>query len=208
MEARRPRRDERTVGDASAAPVLAGIESVLVRTWWLVALRGALNVLFGVLALLWPGITFVVLVLLFGAYALVNGIIALGSVLLGRTWAGRRWPLVLEGVVGIGVGLVTLFFPGITAAALLALVAIWALASGVFEIVEAIRLRREIEGEWLLGLAGALSVVFGVLVLLFPTAGAVTLAWLIGGYAVVFGVVLVALGFRLRKAARWARRAA
>ncbi len=208
MEARRPRRDERTVGDASAAPVLAGIESVLVRTWWLVALRGALNVLFGVLALLWPGITFVVLVLLFGAYALVNGIIALGSVLFGRTWAGRRWPLVLEGVVGIGVGLVTLFFPGITAAALLALVAIWALASGVFEIVEAIRLRREIEGEWLLGLAGALSVVFGVLVLLFPTAGAVTLAWLIGGYAVVFGVVLVALGFRLRKAARWARRAA
>ncbi len=208
MEARRPRRDERTVGDASAAPVLAGIESVLVRTWWLVALRGALNVLFGVLALLWPGITFVVLVLLFGAYAFVNGIIALGSVLFGRTWAGRRWPLVLEGVVGIGVGLVTLFFPGITAAALLALVAIWALASGVFEIVEAIRLRREIEGEWMLGLAGALSVVFGVLVLLFPTAGAVTLAWLIGGYAVVFGVVLVALGFRLRKAARWARRAA
>ncbi|HEX7125288.1 MAG TPA: HdeD family acid-resistance protein [Thermodesulfobacteriota bacterium] len=205
MEARRPRRDERGVDDAVTVPVRTAFESALIGSWWVVALRGALNVLFGVLAFAWPAATFVVLVALFGAYAFVNGLFALGAAIFGRTWTGRRWPLVLEGVVGIGAGLVTLFLPGITAVALIALVAIWAIANGVFEIVEAIRLRRVIEGEWLLGLAGLLSVVFGILVVLFPAAGALSIIWLIGAYAIVFGVVLVALGFRLRTVARQAR---
>ncbi|HEY8370457.1 MAG TPA: HdeD family acid-resistance protein [Thermodesulfobacteriota bacterium] len=204
MEARRPRRDERRMDDPVTIPVRTAFESALIASWWVVALRGALNVLFGVLALAWPAVTFVVLVALFGAYAFVNGLFALGAAIFGRTWTGRRWPLVFEGVVGIGAGLVTLFLPGITAVALIALVAVWAVASGVFEIVEAIRLRREIEGEWMLGLAGLLSVAFGILVLLFPAAGALSIVWLIGAYAIVFGIVLLALGFRLRKVGRLA----
>jgi uncharacterized membrane protein HdeD (DUF308 family) len=211
MQPRQPRRDERAVdGERAAAgipvvPTAAALQSALVRAWRLVTLRGVLNVLVGLLALLWPGITFVALVLLFGAYAFADGVLALVSAFGRRQPGVRRWPLVLEGVVGIGAGLVTAFLPGITAAALLALVAAWAIVGGAFEIIEAVRLRKQIEGEWLLGLAGALSVVFGILVLLFPAAGALSVAWLIGAYALAFGVLLIALGLRLRRFARLER---
>lgn len=171
---------------------------VMTRYWWTVALRGAFAVLFGVAALAWPGITVFVLVTLFGAYALVDGVIALGQAIGGGTrTVGRRGWLVLEGVVDVIAGIVTFMWPGITALALLFLIAAWAAVTGVLEIVAAIRLRKEIHGEWLLALTGGLSVLFAALLVISPSAGAIAVTWLIGVYAIIFGVALLALGVRL-----------
>jgi uncharacterized membrane protein HdeD (DUF308 family) len=173
---------------------------VMTKYWWTVALRGALAVLFGVIALGWPGITVIVLVALFGAYALVDGVIALGQAIVGgRQTIGRRGWLVLEGVVDVIAGVVTFVWPGITALALLLLIAAWAVVTGLLEIVAAIRLREEIKGEWVLALTGAVSVLFGVLLAVRPGAGALAVVWVIGAYAIVFGVSLIALGVRLRR---------
>jgi len=173
----------------------------LTRNWWVLAARGALAVLFGLLALIWPGITVLALVLLFGAYALVDGVMALYTALFDRGRLGGRgagW-LVLEGVAGVLAAIGAIVWPGITALVLLYLIAAWALVTGVAEIVAAIRLRREIEGEWLMGLTGAASILFRVLGFLFPRAGALAVVWLIGAYAIAFGVVMVILAFRLRR---------
>ena len=170
----------------------------LTQRWWVVALRGVAAVIFGILALVWPGITLGALVLLFGAYALVDGVCALWTAATGGPAAsGRRPWLVLEGVAGVAAGIVTFVWPGITALALLAVIAAWALVTGVLEIVAAIRLRREIEGEWLMVLSGVLSVVFGILLFINPAAGALAVTWLIGAYAIVFGAVLLGLAMRL-----------
>jgi uncharacterized membrane protein HdeD (DUF308 family) len=170
------------------------------RYWWTLALRGVLAVAFGAMALIWPTITVGVLVLLFGAYALVDGLFALGTALFGgRLAAGRRGWLVLEGVVGIAAGVVTFAWPAITALALLYLIAAWAIVTGVAEIAAAVLLRRELQGEWLLALGGLVSVLFGLYVAIWPGRGAVAVAWVIGLYAIVFGVALVALGLRLRQ---------
>jgi uncharacterized membrane protein HdeD (DUF308 family) len=168
----------------------------LARNWWALALRGALAVLFGVMAWIWPDLTVRVLVLLFGAYALVDGVFALYAAFTGA--ADRRWALLFEAVVGIGAGIVTFVWPDLTALTLLYIIASWAVITGLFEIVAAVQLRREIEGEVFLALGGLLSILFGVLLFVFPGEGAVALAWLIGAYAVVFGVALIALGLRLR----------
>jgi uncharacterized membrane protein HdeD (DUF308 family) len=172
----------------------------LARNWWVLAVRGALAVLFGLLALIWPGITVLALVLLFGAYALVDGVMALYTALFDRGRPGGRvgW-LVLEGVAGVLAGIGAVVWPGITALVLLYLIAAWALVTGVAEILAAIRLRREIEGEWLMILTGALSILFGILAFLFPSAGALAVVWLIAAYAIAFGVVMVILAFRLRR---------
>jgi uncharacterized membrane protein HdeD (DUF308 family) len=173
---------------------------VLTRYWWAVALRGALAVLFGVVALVWPGVTIIVLVTLFGAYALVDGVIALGTAVFGGSQPARRrgW-LIFEAVTGIAAGVITFVWPGITALALLMVIAAWAVITGVVEIVAAVRLRRELEGEWLLALSGAASIVFGLLLVIRPSAGALAVVWIIGAYAIVFGAVLITLGVRLRK---------
>jgi uncharacterized membrane protein HdeD (DUF308 family) len=171
----------------------------LTRHWWILAVRGAVAVLFGLLALIWPGITVLALVLLFGAYALVDGVLALYAALANRPEArGRRGWLAVEGVAGVLAAIVAVVWPGITALALLYIIAAWALVTGAFEIAAAIRLRREIQGEWLLALSGALSIVFGLLAFIYPSAGALAVVWLIATYAIVFGVVLLVLGFRLR----------
>jgi uncharacterized membrane protein HdeD (DUF308 family) len=173
---------------------------VLTRNWWVFALRGAAAVLFGVLALVWPTITLSALVLLFGAYALVDGVMSLGVAIFGGAAAeGRRPWLVLEGIAGIGAGIVTFAWPGITTLVLLWWIAAWALVTGAFEIAAAIRLRREIRGEWRLALSGALSVLFGILLAIRPGEGAVAVAWLIGIYAIVFGAALLALAYELRR---------
>jgi uncharacterized membrane protein HdeD (DUF308 family) len=173
---------------------------LLSRHWWAVLLRGVAAVLFGLMALIWPGITLAVLVLLWGAYVLVDGAFALGTAIFGGASAeGRRFWLVLEGAAGIAAGVITFIWPGITAFVLLALIAVWALLTGVLEIVVAIRLRREIRGEWLLGLSGVLSVVFGIALLVRPREGAIAVTWLIGIYALMFGAVLVALSLALRR---------
>jgi uncharacterized membrane protein HdeD (DUF308 family) len=172
----------------------------LTRHWWVLALRGGAAVLFGLLALIWPGITVLALVLLFGAYALVDGVLALYTTLANRPAAqGRRGCLALEGVAGVLAAIGAVVWPGITALVLLYLIAVWALVTGVAEILTAIRLRREIEGEWLMILSGALSILFGVLAFLFPSAGALAVVWLIAGYAIAFGVVMVILAFRVRR---------
>jgi uncharacterized membrane protein HdeD (DUF308 family) len=175
----------------------------LARYWWTVALRGAVAILFGLLALIWPTITALALVLLFGAYVLVDGVLALGSALFGGRAAGldgrsRAW-LVVEGIAGVGIGIITFIWPQATTLVLLWLIAAWAIVTGVIEIVAAVRLRREIRGEWLLALAGVLSVGFGLLLAIWPAAGALTLIVLIGAYAIVFGAVLIGLAMRLRR---------
>ena len=175
---------------------------VLARNWWALALRGVAAVLFGIMAFAWPGMTLGVLVLLYGAYALVDGVLAIIAAVAGRTSGMPWWALLLEGVLGITVGILTFAWPGITALVLLYLIAAWAVATGVFEVVAAIRLRREIRGEWLLALSGVISVLFGIALVINPVGGALAVVWLIGAYAIAFGVLLIALGFRLRGAAK------
>jgi uncharacterized membrane protein HdeD (DUF308 family) len=169
----------------------------LSRYWWLVVLRGVAAVIFGVLALIWPGITVLALVILFGAYALVDGVFTLGTAVFGDRPAQRGW-LVVEGIAGIAIGILTFLWPGATALALLYLIAAWALVTGVLEIVAAVRLRREISGEWLLALSGALSVLFGLALLIWPSTGALAVVALIAIYAIAFGAALIFLGVRLR----------
>ncbi|HEY1417191.1 MAG TPA: HdeD family acid-resistance protein [Myxococcaceae bacterium] len=176
---------------------------VLARNWWALVLRGLFAVLFGIIALAWPGITLWALVLLYGAYALADGVFAIASIMAGRTGGRPWWSLLVEGLVGIAVGIMTFAWPGITALVLLYLIAAWAFVTGIFEIVAAIRLREEIRGEWLLALSGILSGLFGLALVIWPGAGAVALVWVIGAYAIAFGALLIALGFRLRS---WSRR--
>jgi uncharacterized membrane protein HdeD (DUF308 family) len=170
--------------------------TTLAEYWWTLVLRGAAAVIFGILAYVWPGITFTVLVLFFGAYALWDGVFALIAAF--RTQAERRWPLVLEGLVGIAAGVLTFIWPGAATLALLLIIGAWAFVTGIFEIVAAIRLREEIEGEWLLLVSGLLSVLFGIALAIWPAAGLVAVTWLIGAYSIVFGILLIVLGFRLR----------
>jgi uncharacterized membrane protein HdeD (DUF308 family) len=172
---------------------------LLARYWWMFVLRGVAGLIFGILALIWPGLTLTALVLLFGAYALVDGIFAIGAAIFGgRSAEGRRPWLVLEGIVGILAGIGTFVWPGITALVLLYVIAAWAVVTGVFEIIAAVQLRREIQGEVLLALAGVFSIIFGILLFVWPVTGALAIVWLIGIYSIVFGVVLIALGIRLR----------
>jgi len=169
------------------------------RAWWLVLLRGIAAILFGILALAWPQVTLVSLVLLWGAWALIDGVTALVAGWKAKDGGKPMWQIVLVGVVGIVAGVLTFVMPGVTAIALLIMIAVWAIVSGVFQIVAAIRLRKEIANEWMLILSGALSVVFGVLMIISPGAGALAVLWMIGSFAMAFGVLLVILAFRLRK---------
>jgi uncharacterized membrane protein HdeD (DUF308 family) len=165
------------------------------RHWWVFALRGLAAVLFGILAFVWPLSTLTVLVLLWGAYALVDGALALVSAF--RTDHDHRWGLLLEGIVGIAAGIVTFLYPDITALVLLYIIAAWALITGVLELVAAVRLRKVIHNEWWLVLSGIASVLFGLVLLAAPGAGALAVVWLIATYAVVFGILMLGLAFRL-----------
>lgn len=169
--------------------------SALVRSWWILVLRGLFAVLFGVLGLLWPGITVAVLVILFGVYAFADGSFA---IVMAAQHRGRWWALLLEGLVGIAAGVSAFLWPAITALTLLYLIAGWAIATGVFEIIAAIRLRKLIEGEVLLALSGIASIVFGVLIMIWPGAGALAVVTMIAVYSLLFGILLIALGVRLR----------
>jgi uncharacterized membrane protein HdeD (DUF308 family) len=169
----------------------------LSRNWWAVSLRGLAGILFGIITFFAPGISLAALVLLFGAYAFADGVLAIVSA-VRRRGADRWWLLLLEGLVGIAAGVLTFLWPGITALALLYVIAAWALVTGAFEIAAAIRLRKAITGEWLLALSGVFSIALGVLLVLFPGPGALAVVIWIGAYAFVFGALLFALGLRLR----------
>ncbi len=173
----------------------------LTRYWWMVALRGVVAIVFGLVALVWPGVTLLALLVLFGAYCLVDGVFAVVAA-FGPQAEGRRAWLALHGTAGIGIGVITFTWPDVTAVVLLALIAAWAVIVGILQVVAAVRLRREMRGEWLLGLGGIVSVLVGIALVVWPASGALALVLVIGAYAVVFGVVLVMLGLRLRQLAQ------
>jgi uncharacterized membrane protein HdeD (DUF308 family) len=174
------------------------LANTLARNWWKLLVRGVAAILFGVLVWLLPGISLTLLVLSFGVFVVVDGILGAWVAFSGRKEYENWWELLLWGLVGIGVGILTFVSPGVTAVALVIFIAVWAIATGVLQIVVAIRLRREIEGEWLLILGGLASVVLGILFMLQPGTGALALVWLIGTYAIVFGLLLAMLAFKMR----------
>jgi uncharacterized membrane protein HdeD (DUF308 family) len=170
----------------------------LAKNWWMLLLRGVAAIIFGGLALAWPGMTLLTLILFYGAFALADGVLAIVAAITGGTLAPRWW-LAIVGLLGIAAGLLTFLMPGVTALVLLYLIAGWAIATGVFQIAGAIRLRKEIDNEWFLILCGVVSVLFGVAMFMAPGAGALALIWVIGIYAIIVGALLVGLSFRLKK---------
>jgi uncharacterized membrane protein HdeD (DUF308 family) len=169
-------------------------------SWWILALRGAFAVLFGVLALVWPHLTLLVLVLLFGAYAIVNGVMAVIVSLQERKVYPQWWVMLIAGILGIIAGLVAFLWPGIAALALLYVIAAWAIVTGVFEIAAAFATGLPFTLVWTLALAGILSVLLGVLLAILPGVGLLSLVWVIGIYAIVYGVVLIIRAFQFRTA--------
>jgi uncharacterized membrane protein HdeD (DUF308 family) len=170
----------------------------LARWWWTFILRGLLAIAFGILAFISPGLGIAVLVGLFAAWALIDGITGLWEGVSRRTRDRSWWLSVLEGIAGIVAGVLALLFPAFAAGALVLIIAAWAIVTGIFEIVAAIRLREQIKGEFWMGLAGVASILYGVVLFLFPSAGALGIVWLIGGFAIAFGAFLLVLGWRLR----------
>ena len=170
----------------------------LSRNWWLVLLRGVLAILFGLLAFIWPGITWLTLVIMFGIYAIVDGLVAVGTGLSRTKESPRWWMFLLEGLISIGAGVAALVWPGLATLVLLYIIASWAVFTGILEIVAAIRLRHEITNEWVLALGGVISIALGLLLFFQPAAGGLAIIWTIGAYAIIFGILLVILGFRLR----------
>jgi uncharacterized membrane protein HdeD (DUF308 family) len=172
--------------------------NLLSRNWWLLALRGVAAIIFGVMAFVWPGTTIAVLVILFGAYAVADGILAIAAA-LSNAAGQRRGSILLQGVVSLVIGIATFVWPNLTALTLIYLIAVWAIAIGFLQLVVAIELRRELSNEWLLILSGIASIIFGVLVIIFPGAGALSVVWMIAAYAVLIGALLLGLSFRVRK---------
>lgn len=177
----------------------ATAETILaMQRWWLFTVRGVVAILFGLGALAWPDATLLVLILLWGAYTFVDGAMMLYATLTNPRWPAR-WALGLVGVLGVVTGLVALFWPGITATALLLLIAVWALVTGVLQIVDAIRLRKVMTNEWFYVVTGALTVLLGIILVLNPAAGALAFVITIGAFAILWGVVLVLFSLRLKQ---------
>jgi uncharacterized membrane protein HdeD (DUF308 family) len=170
----------------------------LSRNWWLLALRGIAGILFGIAAFIWPESTLAALVLVFGAYVFVDGIFAVVAGIGMRRQLSLWWLMLLEGVAGIILGLLTFRSPDTTALVLVSLIAAWSIITGIFEIATAVRLRKLIPNEWLMILSGVVSIVFGALLIAQPGAGAISIVWLLGGYALMFGILTLMLAFRVR----------
>jgi uncharacterized membrane protein HdeD (DUF308 family) len=170
----------------------------LARNWWLILLRGVLAIIFGVLTFVWPGITLFTLVIMYGVFALMDGVLAIVAAIRGGLPAPRWW-LALVGIFGIAAGVLTIGYPQITALVLLLFIAGWAIATGVMQIYGAIKMRHEIEGEWLLIASGALSVIFGLMLAAWPGAGALAMVLVIGSFAILYGILLIGFSLRLRR---------
>jgi uncharacterized membrane protein HdeD (DUF308 family) len=167
-------------------------------SWWVVALRGLVAILFGLAALFWPGLILAVLIVLFGAYALVDGVLAVIAAFRSSGRGMHRSLLLIEGAIGILFGIIALFWPGLTALALLYIIAFWAILSGIARIVMAIMVRREIENGWSMALSGVLSVILGIVLILLPGAVLLAYTWVIGLLALALGIALIYYAFRVR----------
>lgn len=174
------------------------LREALARQWGWIALRGAAAIVFGALACAWPGVTLATLVAFWGAYALVDGALALVGGFSMRENGKPLWAMIVVGLIGVAAGIATFMWPGLTALTLIFIIGYWAILIGVFQIVAAFRLRKAVENEWLLAFSGVASIAFGALLIAQPGAGALALVWLIGGYSIAFGALLVALALRLR----------
>src|SRR5580704_156048 len=175
---------------------------VLARNWWAVLIRGVIAVIFGILAYIWPGATILAIGILFGAYALVDGIFAIVAAVRAAETQQRWWPFAVEGIVGILIAAITFYDIRITLFALYFTIAAWAFLTGIFEIVAAVQLRKHIANEFWLILGGIASILFGVLMIWFPLAGILAIIWLIAAYAIIFGVIMIAFSLRLRSHAQ------
>jgi uncharacterized membrane protein HdeD (DUF308 family) len=174
------------------------LSAQLARQWGWIALRGLVAVTFGVMAFVRPEPTLIALTLVWGAYVFVDGVLVLIAAF--RIWDQRttHWPLIFVGLLGITAGIVAFIWPNITAVSLLLLIAVWAIAIGALQIASAIHIRKSIDNEWLLGLSGVISMIFGAVIIAYPQAGALAVAWMIGAFAIPFGLLLLMFGFRLR----------
>jgi uncharacterized membrane protein HdeD (DUF308 family) len=171
------------------------------RHWWAVLIRGIIALLFGIAALVWPGITVVVLVALFGAFALVDGIFAVAAAIGERGHGNWAW-LLIGGLLGIVIGIITFFWPGITALILLDLIAIWAILTGVFDLVVVFAYHQSVGREILLVIMALLSFIFAAILLIHPVASLLALVWVIGVYAIIIGIMWIVRAFRFRALAR------
>jgi uncharacterized membrane protein HdeD (DUF308 family) len=179
------------------------MKELLMRSWWMLALRGAIAVVFGILALLWPGLTLLLLVAMFAAYAVLGGAVSVVAAVKNRKSDTGWWLILLLGLISIVAGVIAVFYPALTALALVLLMGANALITGVLDIAVGIRLRNAMRGAWLLFLAGIASIVFAVFVFVAPGAGALALVWLVSFYAIFTGTMLIAFAFRARA---WANR--
>jgi uncharacterized membrane protein HdeD (DUF308 family) len=182
---------------SSAAEGTAMVRT-LTRNWWAWLIRGIAAIIFGVLAFLWPGATILVIGILFGAYAFVDGIFAIMATVRAAETQQRWWPFLVEGIVGILIAAITFYDIGITLLALYLTIAAWAFLTGIFEIVAAVQLRKHIANEIWLIIGGIASIAFGILMVLFPLAGALAIIWLIAAYAILFGFIMIGFSLRLR----------
>lgn len=167
------------------------------RDWWLLAIRGVAAILFGLAAFVWPGLTLEFLVLLFGVYVLVDGVLSIAAFIRRGS---QSLSMLFKGIAGIVAGVIAVVFPGLAALSLVILIAAWAILTGISEVALTFRLHERLTIELLWVLAGIASIIFGILLVVFPAAGALALVWFIGAYAIFFGVLLVILGFSLRAA--------
>lgn len=179
---------------------LASMSVMFRRNWWALLLRGLAAIVFGVLTWLQPAASAAALVLVFGVYVLVDGVLAIFSAFQSRKESSHWWVVLIWGLISAVVGLLMLFQPAITALVMTIYIGVWALMTGVMEVVAAIRLRKEIQGEWLLILGGLISVLFGIFVLMQPAAGMMAMLWALATYAVVFGALMVVLAFKVKNA--------
>jgi uncharacterized membrane protein HdeD (DUF308 family) len=173
--------------------------TVFALNWWTLALRGALALIIGLIAFVVPTATLFAVTVLFGAYALIAGLASLTAAFRSSSHGERWWELLFAGIAGVAAAVVTLVWPAVTLVFLIYVIGGWALVTGIFEIMAAMRLRRHIEGEWMLVLAGITSVFFGLLLFIFPGVGALILTWWIGAYAILSGILMLALAFRIRR---------
>jgi uncharacterized membrane protein HdeD (DUF308 family) len=170
----------------------------LARNWWALLIRGIAAIIFGVLAFMWPGATILAIGILFGAYAFVDGIFAIVAAIRAAQAHQRSWPFIIEGIVGLLIAAITFYDVAITIFALFITIAAWAFITGILEIVAAIQLRKVITGEFWLIIGGIASILFAVLMIWRPLAGALAVIWIIGIYAIIFGIAMIALSLRLR----------